>query len=151
MKASPDRRAMLAKVHIAKKDLGLDDFAYRVIIGRTVGKSSSSDCTDAQLGALLAEFQRLGWKPTGQPRRRSDKAWVRKIWAIWADLRPLLDDATDDTLRAFVRRQTHSLKNPEGIADPEWLDAPEGTKVIQGLEGWRTREQVKRRETAHAG
>lgn len=135
MTASPDRRAMLAKVHIAKKDLGLDDATYRAIVTRVAGKGSSSDCTDPQLGALLAEFTRLGWKPS-KDTRRSNKPWVRKIYAIWGELRPLLDDATDETLRAFVRRQTHSLKNPEGIGDPEWLDAKEGTKVIQGLQGW---------------
>jgi hypothetical protein len=143
MTASTDRRAMIAKVHIAKKDLRLDDGAYRAVIERVTRKTSSRDCADPQLAALLTEFQRLGWKPEPAQRRISSKPWVRMIYGIWSDLRPLLDNADDDTLRAFVRRQTHTLKNPAGIADPEWLDAKEATKVINGLEGWLGRERAK--------
>ena len=148
--APSDRRARIAKIHVAKKDLALTDDTYRAIIERITGKESSADCSDAQLEAVLAEFKRLGWKATKGTRRTSAKPWVRKIYAIWGDLRPLLDDATEETLRAFVRRQTHSLKNPNGISDPKWLDAKEGTKVIQGLEGWLGRTRAKQRESQHA-
>lgn len=144
---SSDRRAMIAKVHIAKKDLRLEDVDYRMIVERITGEVSAGHCTDAQLAAVLTEFTRLGWKPATAGRRTSAKPWVRKIYGIWNDLRPLLDHATEETLRAFVRRQTHSLKNPDGIADPEWLDAKEGTKVIQGLEGWLGRVRAKQTQS----
>src|ERR1700728_3460402 len=134
-RAASDRRGMLAKVHIAKKDLGLDEAAYRDVVLRITGRDSARDATDAQLDALLDEFRRLGWTPPVRPGQRapSKKSWVRKVWAIWGDLRPRLDKANDDTLRAFVRRQTHSVKNPDGISDPEWLDPAEAKKVIHGL------------------
>ncbi len=150
--ASTDRRAMIAKIHIARNDLALTDDTYRAVLTRVTGCDSSAKCTDPQLHAVLAEFTRLGWKgPAGNGGRRRDsgKSWVRKVWAIWGDLKPLLDDATDDTLRAFVRRQTRSPKNPDGIADPEWLSPQGATAVIHGLEGWLAREQAKR-EAPHA-
>ena len=142
---SGDRRAMIAKIHVAKKALGLDDDSYRAILMRVTGQSSSAACRDAQLVAVLGEFRRLGWEgPPEKPgaRRASRKPHVRKVWAIWGDLRPLLDDADDDTLRGFVRKQTKSRKNPEGISDPEWLSPEDATKVIHGLSGWLGRVQA---------
>jgi hypothetical protein len=150
MSAAPDRRAMIAKAHIAKKDLRLDDETYRAIIQRVAGAASCSACTNDHLAALLAEFRRLGWNPAPAAKRSSRKPWVRMIYGIWADLRPLLDDANEDTLRAFVKRQTRSLKNPDGIADPEWLDAPDGTRVIQGMQGWLARVRAKQTKPENA-
>ncbi len=134
------RTAMIAKIHVAKKQTGLDDATYRDLMKRETGRNSAADCTDGQLEHLLAAFARIGFKPT---IKSSGKAWVRRIYAIWRDLQPLLDQATDATLNAFVARQTHSARNPAGIANPEWLDAKEATKVIQGLQGWLARVRAK--------
>ena len=40
---------MIAKIHLAKNQLGLDDDTYRSIIRQAVGKDSSTKCTDKQL------------------------------------------------------------------------------------------------------
>ena len=135
---SSDRRGMLAKVHIAKKQMGLEDADYRAVLERVVHHSSASDCTDADLHVLLSEFRRLGWKETGQ-RRTSAQPHVRKIYAIWGDMRGLLEHADDEALRSFVKRQTRSVKNPDGIGSPEWLGPDEANKVIEGLKAWRAR------------
>jgi phage gp16-like protein len=52
----PDRREMLAKVHIARKDLGIDDDTYRDVLTRVTGRTSSADCTRSQIVDLLDEF-----------------------------------------------------------------------------------------------
>lgn len=144
-----ERRALLAKVHVARKQMALDEADYRAIIQRVAQQASAATCSDAQLVALLKEFHRLGWQPQSRGRRPSDKPYVRKIHAIWGELRPLLDDAGDEALRGFVQRQTHSAKNPDGISDPEWLSPAEATKVIRGLQGWLARVREKR-EAVHA-
>ena len=138
-------RAMLAKVHVAKKQLGLDDDSYRAIVTRITGHDSAGKASTGDLERLLAEFTRLGFKAAPAI---SAKPWVRKVYAIWRELAPLLDDATDATLAAFVARQTHSDRNPQGISKPEWLDAKEATKVIQGLEGWLARVKTARERAA---
>jgi hypothetical protein len=61
------------------------------------------------------------------------------IYAIWADIRPLLEDAGDEALRGFVRRQTKSAVHPDGVDAPEWLNGTDAAKVIEGLKGWLAR------------
>jgi hypothetical protein len=143
---SADRRALIAKVHVAKKALGLDDETYRAILSRVSGQESCANCREPQLAAVLAEFRRLGWEEPPERagwRPASGKSHVRLVWAIWGELQPLLDNADADTLRGFVRRQTKTRKNPAGISDPEWLDPAEAKKVIHGLRGWLDRTRLK--------
>jgi phage gp16-like protein len=129
---------MLSKVHIARKELALAEESYRAILQRIAARSSAADCTDEQLDAVLAEFKRLGWSPKTR-RPRSSVPHVRKIYALWTALKPHLDDGSDKALRAFVRRQTANKAHPDGIASPEWLDAEQANRVIEGLKAWGTR------------
>ena len=64
------RRSLMAKLHIARKDLGLDDDTYRAMLQNLTGKRSSADCTDRQLVMLIAALRKRGWKdsrPKGRP------------------------------------------------------------------------------------
>jgi phage gp16-like protein len=56
------RNGQLSKIHIAKKDLGLDDDTYRALLARVSGVRSAKDLNPRQIGAVLAEFTRLGWQ-----------------------------------------------------------------------------------------
>ncbi len=64
-----NRRALLAKVHIALKDLGIDDAAYRGVLAELFGKKSAKDLSDKQLVALCEHFTRRGW----EPKRKTSK------------------------------------------------------------------------------
>jgi phage gp16-like protein len=55
--------ANLAKIHIAKKDLGLSDDAYRDILYHHFKKNSAKDLSSLQQCQLLAIFTAKGWKP----------------------------------------------------------------------------------------
>ena len=57
------RRAELAKIHIAKTQLGLDDETYRALLERVTGKNSAGSLDADQRRRVLAEFEKLGWKP----------------------------------------------------------------------------------------
>lgn len=94
-KKTHSKKPMLAKVHIAKKELGLDDGTYRDVLRRVTGKTSAADLSKEKLEAVLAEFVRLGWTPkptakhgykpttgTGQTGRQKTLA---KIEAILTD------------------------------------------------------------------
>jgi hypothetical protein len=137
--AADPRRAMLAKVHIARKEMSLADDDYRAILARVAGQSSSALCSAAQLARVLEEFKRLGWKPKGA-KPISANPQVRMIYAIWKDIRPLLDGVTSNAeLRAFVRRQTKSALHPDGVDTPEFCNPEQLVLVIEGLKAWRAR------------
>lgn len=136
MTVQPDRRARLAKIHIAKKQLALKDDSYRALLHRITGRESSGDCTDAQLDAVLTEFKRLGFTAELKNPPRSDKAYVRMIYGIWTDLKPFVRDHSVRALRAFVQRQT-------GVNAPEFLNPEDANLVIEGLKAWLEREQIK--------
>lgn len=141
---APDRRAMLAKVHIAAKALGLGGDAYGDVLTRVTGQDSARTLNNGQLHAVLAEFRRLGW--SGAPiKRPSHKAQVRMIHGVWADLKPFLDSHGPEALRAFVRRQTRSTLHPQGVDAPEFLDAKQANLVLEGLKAWLTRKRAERR------
>lgn len=75
----------LAKIHIAKKELGLSDEAYRDMLHLHFGVSSAKDLNPRQVLVLLNKFRARGWtskrpsrgkKPfagskTGAPRNRA--------------------------------------------------------------------------------
>lgn len=136
MSVQPDRRARLAKVHIAKKQLALEDDSYRALLHRITGQESSATCTDAQLDAVLGEFSRLGFTGEKPKTPRSDKAYVRMIYGIWRDLKPHVTDHSVRALQHFVQRQT-------GVDAPEFLNPEDANDVIEGMKAWLAREQAK--------
>ena len=133
------KAAMLAKVHIARKDLGLDEDSYRDVLVRVTGQDSAKALDAAGLDKLLGEFKRLGWKPAKAATPRSDKAQVGMIYGLWKAMRPLLQDPSPQALRAFCQRQTRTPAHPDGISAPEFLSAPMANRVIEGLKAWHGR------------
>lgn len=61
------------KIQIARRQLGLDDDAYRAILKRTVGAESSKGLTPRQVGRVLVELERLGFKPKASTGRAKPK------------------------------------------------------------------------------
>lgn len=130
-------RAILAKVHIAKKELALSDDDYRSILGRVTGRDSSRDCTAPQLERLLDEFRRLGWKPKGGGGY--GKPHVRKIYALWQDAgrSGAVDNASREALRAFVKRQTRKDA-------PEFCTPGDANRVTEALKAMIGRAEDRR-------
>lgn len=65
--AKTARQNMLAKVHLAKKDLGLSDADYQHVLWVNFGVESSASLSDRGLNDLLNHFKSKGWQ--GKPKR----------------------------------------------------------------------------------
>jgi phage gp16-like protein len=147
---SPGRRVRIAKIHVAKKAMAMHDDSYRALLRRITGYDSSSACSEVELDAVLQEFKRLGFADKRAMPPLSNKAYVRKIYAIWRDLKPYLRDGSGAALRSFVQRQTRTEARPEGVASPEFLNPEDGNLVVEGLKAWLSRERKKVRKEIEA-
>ena len=84
------RRAMVAKIKIAQKELDMDDDTYRAVLLRVTGKNSSTRLDAAELDAVLREMCRLGFVPrpaayVRPPLHLADHGGlIRKIGALLA-------------------------------------------------------------------
>ncbi|WP_095157165.1 gp16 family protein [Pseudomonas sp. Irchel 3E13] len=81
------RNQQLSKIHIAKKDLGLDDDTYRAMLMRVAGKSSAKDLSPLQVANVLRELERLGWQAKrgrAKPNPATDR--VKLVGKIEAQL-----------------------------------------------------------------
>jgi phage gp16-like protein len=89
------RKQQLGRIHLAKKQLGLDDDTYRALLECVTGLTSSKDMTHEQRNLVLAEFARLGFKWErsasrarafkGRPKNVADVPMLRKVEALLAD------------------------------------------------------------------
>jgi len=60
------RNAEIAKIHIAKSYLGLDETAYRTMLKEIGGNASSAKLTPAGRRKVLNHLAALGWQPKGK-------------------------------------------------------------------------------------
>ncbi len=144
-----NRRAMLAKAHIAKKELGLDDDTYRSVLMRVTGKPSSAKMTFAELDEVLAEFKAQGWKPAlsfdrlrmrtrsgstreNNYRRTAANAGARKVYVLWRILR--------ENNRVGANRPDGFVRRMTGKDRAELLGSDETGMVIEALKAMIVRE-----------
>jgi phage gp16-like protein len=131
----------LAKIHIAKKDLGLTDEAYRDVLRNQTGKESAAKLTDNQATRVLRYFESRGWKPKAQrslpgltlPRDGQS----RKIQALWITMHKAgkVRNSSDKALLSMVKRVT-------GVDRLEWCSDAQKSAVIETLKQWAKREEV---------
>lgn len=139
----PQRRALIAKIHIAPKQLAMTDADYRAVLHRVTGKMSAADCNLDQLKALVAEFERKGFRAVAggkkaRPTGRADHPVARKARAMWISLGLLcaIEDHSEAALEGFARRQLRCERF-------QWANQAQGDRLIEALKaraerhGWR--------------
>ncbi len=134
----PRIRDLLAKIHIAKKELALDEATYRAILSRVTGCDSAKGLAVGKLISVLDEFKRLGWAPPSRgragDRRMGDGIQEAKIRALWLALWNLgaVEDPSEAALGAYVKRIG-------GVDAPRFLRPAGARRVIETLKQWGAR------------
>jgi phage gp16-like protein len=134
---SQSRRALIAKVHVAKTQLGLNDDDYRAVLLEVGGATSAADLSDAKLVAVVKRFEERGFnikaRKPGAPRP-ADHPVALKARALWISLHQLgaIDDPSEAALEAFARRQLR-------VAKLQWADQAQGYKLIEALKAMAQR------------
>lgn len=135
-----EKRTLIAKIHIAKKDLAMDDATYRDVLVRVTGKNSCKKMTLNELKMVIKDLKRLGFtvkqtakpehgrKPTTTPER---EAMLSKIGAMLADM-------------GLHWHYVHGMaKNMFGVDMVHWLDAEKMYKVVQALAVYQKRHATE--------
>lgn len=149
-----ERTAMIAKIHVAKRDLGLDEDTYRAMLQLETGKTSCSTMSAQELEKVLAAYKARGWQPKASPRRYSPKTrnkpphkknLVDRLRAQWIHMHQLgvLQDGSEAALERWVKRQTVRL-NGVGVDRVDWLarDSRMATTVLESLKKWEDRQRA---------
>lgn len=121
------RNPSLAKIHIAKKQLGLDDETYRAMLLQHGGVTSAKDLTPLGAAKVLHHLEKAGFKPKAADHGKHPKpaagraALVRKVEAQLADAgRPW------DYVDAMAKRMFK-------VDKLDWLDEEQLGKVVAAL------------------
>jgi len=136
-RAPTPRGNNLAKIHIAKAQLCLDDETYQALLERLFGVTSAKDLNYSQHLLLLAEFRRLGWKPKPAKNKMPSlrEPQLRKILLLWHRLLEagIVTSPERSALLHFVERMT-------GLKRLEWLSVHQARNVIEALKAWGQRK-----------
>lgn len=136
------RRTLIAKIHIAKKDLAMDDETYRDVLQRVTGKDSCKNMSVAELKKVISDMKRLGFTPkqTAQsiqkhgrkPTTTEDRqALLSKVEAILAD-------------NDLHWHYAHAIgKQMFGVDFVHWLPADKLYKVVQALSVYQAKHNKK--------
>lgn len=130
----------LAAIHVARKQLGLDDDTYRAKLKNITGKTSAKGMSEEERQTVLMVFRNEGFKPADAARPANGRPqltgkYAKKLQALWIAAWNLgiVEKRDDAALVTFVKRQT-------GIDHTRWLHYSEdATKAVEGLKGWIAR------------
>lgn len=129
----------IALLHVARKQLGLDEDSYRDILRRWGGVESSADLGPVAFEKVMIRMEQLGFRSTWQKRtfghRRADMAspaQVNYIRTMWEQYRP--DDANEAGLNAWLSKFHH-------VSALRFVSAGKARAVITALKRMVARKQ----------
>jgi phage gp16-like protein len=137
------RKALIAKVKIAQKQLGMDDDTYRdFLAGVTRGKRSASILKVWELENVVKAMRAKGFKdkPANDAgsRPQADDDQSRLIRSLWLQLHET-EKVRDPSERALVYWVRGQFKTSEGIEALQWLSVRRKRRIIEQLKQWLTR------------
>jgi phage gp16-like protein len=130
-----NRNGDLARIHIEKKALGLDDEAYRDLLQALTGKRSAGELSFEERARVAAHMSKLvratkpqAWKPALAPTPHE-----RRLLAEW---RALVDAGAVSPAATALPRWLERNGYP---AHTRWLSTDQLNAAIEQLKQWRAR------------
>lgn len=123
-------KGQLAKIHIAKAELGLTQEDYLSILSG-FGVESSKDLDNSKADELIKHLKKLGWQPKIKKKKWLEGADNRVLmaWRIWSGISYASNKAA-----AFC-----SFCKKFGAKTPEKLKGNQASKVLEAVKAMSKR------------
>ncbi|MCO5065672.1 MAG: regulatory protein GemA [Rhizobiaceae bacterium] len=128
----------IALLHVAKRQLGLDEDTYRDILRRFGGVESSADLDPVEFEAVMIRMAGLGFRSTWTKRTFGDRhssmasaAQVELMRSLWEKYDPADED--EKHLNAWLRRF-------HGVSAMRFVSAKKAKSVITALKAMVARQ-----------
>lgn len=140
--SKPDRIRLIKLIHVARRELRMDDDTYRLMLAGMKGLDGATSTADLSVPNLLRVLEQLkqkGFKvrPNKKAKRPlADDEQSKKIRALWLTLHDMgaVRDPSEEALAKYVLRMTK-------VAALQWLTAAQASQVIENLKQWMGRVQ----------
>lgn len=139
---TPEEKKLRQLIHVAKRELGMDDGTYRTMLRAAGGAESTSEMRAPQLRRVLDQAKKAGFqvrakaKTSGlhQDRRQDTSDEARKVRALWLYLHQLgvVRDPSERALAAYVKRIAH-------VDDLHWAHGDAMLRLIETMKKWAMR------------
>ena len=136
--------ASIRLIHVACRELGLDQDTRRLMQEELTGKISLKDMTQPELEVILGALKDRGFRPRAGKRPKAKRAALRLVHVLWATLGAAgeLERPGRDGLNAFIRSRFEKAwgsvpADVDMLRDWDKIDA-----VIQALRQWIDRKGV---------
>lgn len=137
-KVSTAKMALMAKVHIGKKELGLDDATYRDVLERVTGKRSCKKMLIGELEAVIKDMESRGFKPKAAPKHGKKPSVVGKREPLMGKIHAMLTDM------GLHWNYAHGMADSMfKIKRLQWLNDSQLYKLTQALSVHQQREAKK--------
>lgn len=147
-KPTNNRQHLIRLIHVAKRDLSMDDDSYRDVLHKVAKKESSADLTIPELEQVISHMKRCGFKvrskikPKGSTkpakaqssRPLAQDAESKKIRALWLLLHDLgvVKNPSEEALAVYVKRVAK-------VDALQWVNGEQAAILIESLKKWAMR------------
>ena len=134
------KQRLIRLLHVAKRELHLDDETYRAALMQATSKRSSKEMSVGELERTLNHFKKRGFviKPKTKQQHKLPVTAMhpmdKKVRALWLEMYELgiVRDKSEHALSRYVKRVT-------GVDALNWTHKWQTSKVIESLKKWRSR------------
>ncbi|PTP90111.1 gp16 family protein [Vibrio splendidus] len=149
-----NRNQLIQLIHVAKRELILDDVTYRLLLANITDKASCSKMGIKELESVLAEMESKGFKRNVNNNKKpfkkrlspksgkSKNTIIDKCRAIWITMyqHGFVRDKSETALDKYAQR---ILKNQENKVDCiAWCNEYQASRVVEALKRWHQRVMI---------
>ncbi|EOT6086533.1 phage protein GemA/Gp16 family protein [Escherichia coli] len=154
-----NRTSLIKLIHVARRELQLDDDTYRAFLMQKTGKISCRELTVTQLEQVLDAMKERGFKKLNKHPRRRFKGHVtprEKVYKVWQQMAEdgFITDGGDVALDKYVQRLTAKRNGGQaaaGVDDDGIVGKNTRAAVLRADTDWLLLQCFLRRSRYYAG